>query len=364
MPRRRSSRRRILVLSSSVGQRSRPSADALVRALRAKWGPEAVVKHLDFLAECLPAAHVLARFAHQHSTSFFPGASGALAAVADSVDSPIVEEMVAEGVGRMKAVLESFEPMMVIAVAPIAAALACEAGADAVVDVHTGYRASGLWLHPGTSLHFVASNDVRDELVVAGVPWDRVVVTGVPVDMPPAGSRSAARKALGIADRFTAVVLPGSGSEIDSLDLAGRLSRQGIQCVLQTGLDPQVKRRAERGSAVDGIAFVGGADRAGEMLVAGDLVISTAGVALIAEALAAGLPGVVAGEIPAAERGDIDFLTSAGCIMTARDDEDALEKAVYLHTHDSRLSQLAGNAAALGRPGAAAAVCERISAIR
>lgn len=364
MPRRRSSKRRILVLSSSVGQRSRSSAEALVRSLRAKWGPEAVVKHVDFLAECLPASNVLARFAHQHSSAFFPGASGTLAAVSESVDSPIVEEMVSEGVARMAALLASLEPETVIAVAPIAAALACEAGADAVVDVHTGFRARGSWLHPGTALHFVASSDTRDELVVAGAPWDRVVVSGVPVDAPEPGSKSSARKALGIADRFTTVVLPGPGSEIDPLDLAVRLTHQGMQCVVQTGLDPKAKRRSERGAAASGIAFIGGADRMGEMLGAGDLLVSTAGAAMLAEALAVGLPAIVAGESPAAEMSDIDFLTSAGCVMTARDEGDVLEKAVYLHTHDARLSQLAGNAAALGRPGAAVAVCERVSALR
>lgn len=364
MPRRRSSQRRILVLSSSVGQRSRPSAEALVRSLRAKWGSEAVVKHVDFLTECLPAAAVLARFAHQHSSSFFPGASGTLATVAESVDSPIVEEMATGGVEHMRAILESFEPAVVIAVAPIGAALACEAGAAAVVDVHTGLRAGGLWLHPKTVLHFVASQEMRDELVVAGVPWDRVVVTGIPVEAPAAGSKAAARKALGISDRFTAVVLPGQGSEVDTLELAGRLASQGIQCVVHTGLDPKVKRRVERGTAADGVAFVGGAERADEMLAAGDLLISTAGVAMLAEALAVGLPGIIVGEAPAAETADIDFLTSAGCVMTARDDADVLEKAVYLHTHGARLSQLAGNCLALGRPNASSAICERVSAIR
>lgn len=363
MPRRRSGRRRILILSSTVGHRPQLVAEALRKAFRSRTGEPPEVRVVDFLTECLPATAVLSRFAYRQGSDLFTGLSGSIAdAMRTAADSPVLAEAESIGIGCMEQVVASFAPHVIIATAPGGAALAAQVAPPEVpvVDVHPGFHVSGAWPHPRVSVHFVATKEARDELVVRGVPWDRVVVSGIPVDPAHAESAShgAGREAVG---RFTVALVVGSQTAVDALEVARGLVATGVDVLVYTGFDRRAGRRFERLVEAGVVRLFDATDDLPRMLSSSDGLVSLRGSAALVEAIAHGIPTVVVGEIPNGDRLDVDFAVNAGFALEARDAKDAVEKIAFLHTHGERVSEMSSNARRYGRAGAAGAVCERSS---
>ena len=49
--------------------------------------------------------------------------------------------------------------------------------------VITDFGAHPIWVYEGITGYFVATETVREELAEWGVPWERIHVTGIPVDL-------------------------------------------------------------------------------------------------------------------------------------------------------------------------------------
>ena len=91
-------------------------------------------------------------------------------------------------------------------------------------------------------------------------------------------------------------------------------------------------------------------------------MVGKAGGLTVSEALAMGLPLIIFNPVPGQELFNVDFLVNYGAGLQARDEGDVVEKVRFLSTHPDRLQQMAANAGQLGKPAAAASVCERVLA--
>ena len=98
------------------------------------------------------------------------------------------------------------------------------------------------------------------------------------------------------------------------------------------------------------------------MMRAADVLVGKAGGLTVSEALAMGLPLIIFNPVPGQELFNVDFLVNYGAGLQARDEADVVEKVRFLSTHPDRLEQMASNAGQLGKPAAAATVCERVLA--
>jgi processive 1,2-diacylglycerol beta-glucosyltransferase len=99
-----------------------------------------------------------------------------------------------------------------------------------------------------------------------------------------------------------------------------------------------------------------------KMMRAADVLVGKAGGLTVSEALAVGLPLIIYNPVPGQELYNVDFLVNFGAGMISRDEDDVVEKVRFLSTHPARLAQMTGDAAILGKPSAAQAVCERVLA--
>lgn len=367
MPRRRGTARTVLVLHSTYGGPSRAVAEALVGAFRHREGVR--VESVDFLERCMPAMNVLARFAYHQTPAFFRGVTGRIADSRPDDDQGVLfEDLQARGVRSLDELLASVDPVAVVSTCPMGAAAAAEVSAGQrplSALVVTDHSARFLWLHPDMGLYFVPSRDVRDELVVKGVSYDRIVMTGVPVveRTVPEGGRSVCRSQLGLQDRFT-VAVAGQGAISEEGDAIALLVRSGLQVVALVAENSRAEDRARRSAASfpGQVVFVDELHRYGAAMCAADVVVCAAGSPRVPEALVRGLPLVVYGPVPGRECDNVDFLVNMGAALLARDEADIAERCRFLATHPDRLDQLAAASSGLGRPGAADAIVDRVLA--
>lgn len=364
MPRKRDSARRVLVVHSSYGGPAKAISDALVAGL--KLGADDVsVDALDFLEQELPHLSVLARFAYQQTAEFFPGFTGS---VTDSArDGTLVDEIRGRGVAAARQQWASSGARAVVSTCPAATAAFAEsrpAMDSLVVAVVSDYSARHLILHPKIDLCFVPTAELRDDLVVRGFPYDRIVVSGTPVhDRVKAGEpRAVCSAEIGLADRFT-VAVEGAGILGGNRDVVSELAAAGAQVAALAAGESRVRRRLDQVAAVtEAVAVVTESRRYGRALGAADVLLAPAGSPRVAEALTLGLPVIIYNPVPARETLNADFLVNCGAAMLARDEDDVVEKCRFLAAHPARRGEMASAAASLGRPGATRAVCDRIRA--
>ncbi len=317
----------------------------------------------------MPAMNVLARFAYQQTPAFFHGVTGRISDPRpDDERGALFEDLQARGVRSLNDLLSSIDPVAVVSTCPIGAAAAAEvlAGQGPMLALAvTDHSARFLWLHPDIGLYFVPSRDVRDELVVKGVPYDRIVMTGVPVveRAVPDGGRSVCRAELGLQDRFT-VAVAGQGAISEEGDAIALLVRSGLQVVALVAENPRARDRARRSAASfpGQVVFVDELHRYGVAMCAADVVVCAAGSPRVSEALVRGLPLVVYGPVPGRERDNVDFLVNMGAALPARDEADIAERCRFLATHPERLGHLAAASSSLARSGAADAIVDRVLA--
>jgi processive 1,2-diacylglycerol beta-glucosyltransferase len=369
MPQRRSSKRRILIFSASFGGGHRSAAEALLRYYRAHYSSEVEVRIIDFFEEFMPGLNTLAKFAYQQSVAFFPELYGTFFDLSNALPTnPVVHELRTMGFQRATSYIDSWHPHAVISTYPVAGGVVSDIKQErplVAATVITDFGVHRTWLHPATDLYFVASKQVKEDLVVRNIDWDRIVVSGIPVHekFSEKITRAESHKGLGTADRFTVLLTNAAGLTGDLRDIANDLASSGLQVLAVTGQNARLKRRLDTLAKKVPLVHVYGHSNEMHMLMrAADVLVGKAGGLTVSEALAVGLPLIIYNPVPGQEIYNVDFLVNSGAGLLSRDEDDVVEKVRFLARNPDRLKQMAGNAESLGKPAAAQAVCERVLA--
>lgn len=369
MPQRKSDKKRILIFSASFGGGHRSAAEALLRYYKAHYADTIDVRMVDFFQEFMPSVNVLAKFGYQQSVQFFPALYGNFFEVSNKLPTnPVVHELKTMGFARAAAYLDDFRPDAVISTFPVAGGVVSDIKANRPMisaTIITDFGVHRAWLHPATDFYFVACKEIREDLVVRGIPWDRVVVSGIPVAEKFAEQfdRAVLRRELGLSDRFTALLTAAAGQPGDVRDIAAQLAGWGIQVASVAGNNPRLKRRLDSlAKKVDLVSVYGYTSDMHKMMRAADVLVGKAGGLTVSEALSVGLPLIIYNPVPGQEIYNVDFLVNSGAGMLSRDEDDVVEKVRFLSTHPQRLQQMTEDAGLLGKPAAAQSVCERVLA--
>ena len=226
------------------------------------------------------------------------------------------------------------------------------------------------WIYAGLDRYFVPAERIRTEVAARGVPADRVVASGIPIEpgfaAPP--DRAALRRELGL-DPATPTVLVTSG-------MRGALGGLTEACRVLTGLDvpfQAVVLGGDHRGLSERLARDHGSDRRFRVLGrvanmprvmgAADLVVTKAGAVTTAEALALELPLVFFRSLPGQERANERFLEEAGAGVRAPTPEALARTLRALLADRDRWLALAAAARRLRRPEAAQIVAKEMLAL-
>ncbi len=270
--------------------------------------------------------------------------------------------------------LREFEPDAVIATHFIAGALAADYRdrTDSKFPVFvtvTDYEIHPLWVirTAEIELYSVAHEEMRNHLALLGVPRERVVVTGIPID-PVFGERKdvdALRIKHGLS-KGSPVVLLMAGSFgttpvpriVDYL----RLINVDFQMIVVCGKNRQLyknvkaKQKAEPRLAVV-YEFV---DFIDELMRVSDILISKPGGITTSESLAIGLPMLMVDPIPGQEEANVDYFLEKGAGLKARSAESLIFKLGEVLSRPSRLLEMKEKIARIAKPQAAFTIADEV----
>jgi len=237
--------------------------------------------------------------------------------------------------------------------------------------VVTDYDVHAIWLCRTVDRYYVAIEEAAEYLAHVGVPREKLLVTGIPIDPLFAApvDRDEARKHLGLDPAATVILISAGGYGIGPVEqlVQDLLALQKPwQVAAIAGKSEKTRKRLEELAKTAG-TLPGGASKLcaigftvemDKYMAAADLMVGKAGGLTTSEALARGLPMALIEPIPGQEERNADHLLEAGVAIRCNNLPAAAWKIANLLEDSDRLRRMRDAARRIGQPGAAAAIAE------
>jgi len=216
-----------------------------------------------------------------------------------------------------------------------------------------------LWFHPVADLCLVPTQTVYDLAIEAGLPPEKVKITGIPVRpelVKGNQDQASLRLSLGWRPDLFTVLAVGSKRVEHLYDTLRALNHSGLplQLVVVAGGDNELHQRFQETEWHVETHCYNFVTEMGVFMRAADCILSKAGGLIVSESLACGLPLILIDVIPGQETGNANHVVSGNAGVLARDPIEVLETMCHWLEEDWRLyHQQAENARCIGYPRAA-----------
>ncbi|WP_371376578.1 glycosyltransferase [Sporomusa aerivorans] len=239
-----------------------------------------------------------------------------------------------------------------------------------LIGVITDFAIHRLWCYQETDLYFVATPELKQELILQGICPDRIHATGIPVGskfshIPAAAEQAALRQALGFTNRYPIILIMGGGLGMGDLEqavLSIDALPQPLNLIVVAGRNATLRRNllAKAHDLIHPVKVLGYTRHIPELMAAADLLITKPGALTLSEALSMRLPMLLYHAIPGQEEENAAFLTRKGAALWAHDSRTLAGTVYELFTKPERLSYMREMAALLARPAAAQTIAATV----
>jgi processive 1,2-diacylglycerol beta-glucosyltransferase len=370
--------KKILLLSVSAGAGHMRAAEA-IRACAELGGHDAVAIHLDVMDFVTSGFRKLYTDFYIKLVNKAPALWGYLYNVTNEAAPDSTMQRMRRGIERLNTApllkeIAAQQPDAIICTHFLPAEILSRAvrkeGMTVPVWVQvTDFDLHRMWVHEHIAGYFAANDEVAFRLRGQGIAADRIAVTGIPI-MPAFAEtpqRAACAGQFGLDTGRTTLLLMGGGAGLGSLDTIAQrlLGLDGdFQLIVLAG------KNAQALAALQALALrhpgrmvaQGFTNQVERLMACADLVITKPGGLTTSECLALGLPMIVNSPIPGQEERNADFLLEQGVALKAFDGATLEYRVQHLLANPAKLAEMRAKAKALGRPGAARLVLERVLA--
>jgi 1,2-diacylglycerol 3-beta-galactosyltransferase len=368
--------RRLLLLFADTGGGHRSAAYAVAQALQERYDEQAEVELVDALADFAPwpFKHLDTIYPRMVRWGGWPWASGYCLS-----DGPRRAELLTRSCGPLareaaNQLLQNHAADAIVCCHPalnhvLVRALQRRRGRAAMITLVADLAtAHALWFAPGVSRCLVPTEDVRQCAMACGLPAERILVTGLPVNSQFISASSqdplAVRRRLGLrTDRSMVLFLGGAEGMGPLRRLCQAVVHSGAQAqlVVIAGRNGRLQRRLSAAEWPLPVRVEGFVHNMHEWMRAADLVVTKAGPSTISEALVVGLPLVLSGALPGQEQPNVDYIVRAGAgVWAPTPGQVAKTVRELISPGNKRLAQMAARAQTLAHPDAAQRVAETV----
>ena len=235
--------------------------------------------------------------------------------------------------------------------------------------VITDYVSHGEWIHPNVDRYAVPHVLMRDGLLARGVPAERIIVSGLPIQRKFQNplDRDVLMARLGLTPGVPVIlVMAGAYATLGRIgDVVQVLARfpHPIQPLVVCANAPRLadQVRATGARSPHRFRVFGYVNNVEELMAASDLLITKAGGVTVSEALAKRLPMLLYGSIPGQEESNTQFLVEHGAALAAKTPAEVYGALEELLARPERLTTMRRVGGELGRPAAASVVVTHLA---
>lgn len=358
---------KIVIFTASFGGGHNSIAFALQQNFQKYFSKEVSVQTIDFMERFAPRFNKPLIALYKQSIRYIPPAYGLFFKATDKLFRGS-KFKVAFNIGMKGAreFLQQDTPDVIISVYPLCTQVLGELKKEfqyILTTVITDFGVHSQWLHPEVNRYYVASDDLKDDLIEKGIDPRIILPTGLPVrtNFLRKHTRAKIMDKFGLKDDFSVLIMSGEYGVGKFEKLCLKLSELPIQLIVVCGNNKRIYKKVSRLSkAKDNIKPFGFVKEIDELMSVSDILIGKAGGATVTEALSQGLPIIVYLHVPGQEIFNLDFLVNYGAGLYARSEEDIFNKVKLLIKSKWRLNELRENAKRLAKPDAGKKICQDV----
>jgi len=224
------------------------------------------------------------------------------------------------------------------------------------VGIVTDFTMHPYWEEAPMDYYVLASELLCNQAKKKGISEDEIVPTGIPINprFAKKTDKQEARKILGLEDKTTILVMSGSmgygkiGSMIKKLDEADF----DFQILSVCGYNERLKKRIDKMEFEHKIFNYGYSDQIHMFMDAADCIVTKPGGLTTSEALAKGLPMIMANPIPGQEDRNVEFLLNNGAAFKISSTFPIDEALFQMFSNEVRLRNMSEMVKSLGKPQA------------
>jgi processive 1,2-diacylglycerol beta-glucosyltransferase len=361
---------RVLILSASAGAGHVRAAEALEKAFAASGGVREA-RHIDVLNYTNKVFRHLYSKAYLDMVNHMPEVMGWLY---DHLDKPWKNERRRLALDKLNTrpllkLLMDYQPDIAVCTHFLPAEILSWLNTKERIRcpqaiVVTDFDVHAMWLCRQYEHYFVALDETRMHMIQLGVPPEKVLVTGIPVDPVFAVGKDKREMRIqhGLAPDKTTILVSAGGFGVGRIeDLSTCLAelQHEAQIVVLCGRNAELKKRLDKLAAKlprkSRVTMIntGYTTLMDEFMSAADILVGKPGGLTTSEALAKGLVFVIVNPIPGQEERNSDHLLEEGVAIRCNNLPVLAYKVDRLLDDASGFARMQANARRLGRPHAA-----------
>lgn len=237
-----------------------------------------------------------------------------------------------------------------------------------LISIVTDFTIHPMWEQAKSDYYITASELLSYQAIKKWGSTDNVLPLGIPIDpkfakkVPPA----EAREAVGIADKFTVLVMMGSmGYGTHTIDMLKKLDnlREDFQVLVVCGSNEKLKNKIDKIKWKKDILTFGFVNNVDVLMDACNCIITKPGGLSTSEALAKRLPILMLDPIPGQEDRNKEFMLNNGIALNLSETFGADEAIYQLIHYPFKAIHLSKNTEHFAKPHAARDLGELMLAI-
>lgn len=359
--------KRFLILTGDAGFGHRSAAKSVEKALKEECGENAVTCIVDPVVE-RPASPILRKSQLDYDDNVLNKQDLYRFSYAISDNRPTCS--VLEGAltmllhRNMLRLIDEFQPDAVLSThhmynAPMGSVLLTRhmdipffTVVTDLADVHS------LWFQSSPDRYFVASQAVKDQAIKVGIPEEKVVISGIPVDpnlAHPAVARDIQREVLGLDPAIPTLLFVGSPRVNGIYECLETLEgcHSPLQVIVAAGGDEILYNQIKERNWKFPIHAENYVPKLSNWMNCADFLVTKAGGLVVSEGLAAGLPILLIDNLPGQEDGNVRYVVENGAGLRIQNENELLTVVDHwLSDGQEDLKNVTENSRALGKPWA------------
>ncbi len=222
------------------------------------------------------------------------------------------------------------------------------------VGIVTDFTMHPYWEEAHMDYYITASELLNNQAYKKGITPDEIVPIGIPINPKFAvkNEKAYARSHLGIDDKKTILVMSGSMGFGKIANMIKKLDKSELdfQIISVCGYNERLKQKIDKTELRHKIYNYGFTDKVDLLMDAADCIVTKPGGLTTSEALAKGLPMIIANPIPGQEDRNEEFLLNNGAAIKISSTFPIDEALYTIFSTDVRLKSMCDMVEVLGKP--------------
>ncbi|CAM3103930.1 glycosyltransferase [Paenibacillus sediminis] len=354
---------KVLILYASYGDGHYQASKAIEACLHQVGIHDVLL--LDLMAEAHPIINELTKYVYMQSFTSIPHVYGWVYNTTKEMHptSPLSILIHSLGIRKLKRYISTYQPNLIVHTFPqlVMPKIRRQTGIEIpIVNVVTDFDLHGRWIHPDIDRYYVATEELRQQIIQKGIPSNRVIASGIPIrtqfnSIPFSVNRfrrTGKKNVLLMGGAFG--VVQGIRKICDHL-----LTHTPFELNVVCGRNKELYNELNHLFGTHpNIQIHGYVDQISHLMQASDCIVTKPGGITLSESMACGLPLFLYRPVPGQELNNALFLQKKGVAFISHEPRELTSQVMQVLNNNNHLHNINSHMQQLVKPHAAERIVE------